>query len=163
MFSAFAATYSWGALFNSCKPTADATPTGNAQAAQPESIVKSILSPISESGFQLCKIPTVVESVFGSVPRFANHMGRTFRVGKNLACRNFHGGQQRPEQARSFLARFLTRWLFLLSIWPFVEGRNFLLTWASFTFALGLRFRSSRWAVLGFPAAFFRQSSTACP
>ena len=35
-----------GSLFNSCNPTADATPTDNAQTAQPESIVRSILSPI---------------------------------------------------------------------------------------------------------------------
>ena len=57
IFSAFAAMYSWGVLFNSSIPTADATPTGRAQAAQPESIFRSILSPISASTALVQRFP----------------------------------------------------------------------------------------------------------
>ena len=80
IFFAFAATYSWGGLFNSCIPIADATPTGKAPAAHPESIVRSILSLIPASQ-AVARPATDAAPASGSLPKLASLVGCTFHVG----------------------------------------------------------------------------------
>ena len=117
----------------------DATPTGKAQAAQPESIAKSILSPSSAPTALAQKI-----SLFVGFPLISCLFLDSFPglpVSLTVPLVSTDGTN---EETCCLLGGFLIRRKIFLTVWPLVKARRSLLAFATFAFALRLRIGSSR-------------------